>query len=120
MRRLNIILLILLPVLILSCNKEMDNEILMNEIESFSGLKINPKMIDSVEYESNLDIYNYVLYLSDANLKKLYLESQKVNGFEFYSHMDSFSSFTVTEKNCMKQLNINLTQKWVVYGEVCH
>lgn len=111
-------------ILFYSCDKKIDKEVLVKEIEAFSGLKINPNSIDSISYNYDIsyrdDVTTYVLYLSDSDLRKLFLESRKKDGFEFYSHMDSLSSFSKEKDNCLKQVNINLTQKWIVYGSGCN
>lgn len=123
MNRLNIIFAVLF-ILSCSCNKQIDKDALTFEIESFSRLKINPNSIDSISYKYDIayrdDVVTYVIYMSDSSLRELFLESQKIDDFEFYSHMDSLSSFSKNEGNCLRQVNINLTKKWVVYGVGCH
>lgn len=123
MNRFNIILAVLF-ILSCSCNKQIDKDALIFEIESFSKLKIHPNSIDSISYKYDIgyrdDVATYVIYMSDSDLRKLFLESRKIDGFEFYSHMDSLSSYSRNKKNCVEQVNINLTKKWVVYGIGCH
>src|SRR5690625_7317828 len=115
MTRLIILLLFLLQFI--SCNKKVNEDDLFQNIKQFSGLEIQPQIIDSINYKYEIsyrdDLTTYIIYLSDENLKKIFLKSQKLNGFEFYFHMDSISSFTKENRseerrvgdNCRYQIN---------------
>src|SRR5690554_4862821 len=110
MNRFNIIFAVLF-ILSCSCNKQIDKDALTFEIESFSRLKINPNSIDSISYKYDIayrdDVVTYVIYMSDARLRELFLEPQKIADFELYAPMDSLSSFSKNEGNCLRQVNIN-------------
>lgn len=112
----------IIPILLLSllsCSKEVSENELINEIESFSGLKLEEGQIDSIRYEYDSsfvdEVKTYLLYLNESQLD--YIHSQLNDLPNFTNYRDSLTSYSVFENGEVEQVNFIPKRKLIVYSK---
>jgi len=101
-----------------SCSKNVKKDEVFEEIEIFSGFKIEEKYVDSIIYDYNYsyadDVTLYTLRLNEKYIDKIREKLNKLPNFINYN--DTLISYSVFKSGQIKQVNFKPKSKMIYYS----
>ena len=101
-----------------SCSKNVKKDEVFEEIEIFSGFKIEEKYVDSIIYDYDYsyvdDVTLYTLYVNEKHIDKINEKLSKLPNFTNYN--DTLISYSIFNNGQIKQVNFKPKSKMIYYS----